>query len=309
MKEYNKGLIYVISAAIMWATSGVLGQMVYARGVVSPELVVTARFLVSGCIVVGLAHYNYLKALRQGKEGKHILGIFRSKSSIMQLCFMAIFGTGAVQLAYFYAIYESNAATATFLQYISPAIMILYMTVKFRRWPTKTQFLCTILAVCGVFFIATHGDIHNLVLSPAALFWGIVSAIALVIYTVYPVKTIKEHGLENVLGWSMIIAGILSLVIQKPWIGYAGMSLTEFILLGILILLGTVIAFTIYMKGVLIIGETKAAFIATLEPLSSALISFVFLNTQFVLMDYVGFACILTITFLTCYEKNSVPAS
>jgi drug/metabolite transporter (DMT)-like permease len=49
----------------------------------------------------------------------------------------------------------------------------------------------------GVFLVSTHGRVDQLVISPGALFWGLLSAVGLAIYTVAPVrllKTFQYHG-------------------------------------------------------------------------------------------------------------------
>lgn len=302
--KINRGIWYVIAAAVLWAASGVMGQFVYVRGVVGPTFVVTVRFLLSGVLLLMLSGYKTYKCNCENYQHKSILDIFKTKRSLYQLCFFAIFGAGMVQLSYFYAIYESNAATATFLQYVSPAIVMIYMTIKKRTLPTWNQGICTVLAIVGVFLIATHGSVTNLALTPAALIWGLISASSLAVYTVYPGELIREYTIENVLGWCTIISGIISLVVLKPWVGYAGINGMEILCLIALVIFGTMIGFSIYSKGVLLIGETRASVIATLEPLSSALLSFVLLGVEFVAMDYVGFACILLITFLASREKS-----
>lgn len=75
----------------------------------------------------------------------------------------------------------------------------------------------------------THGNPTSLSISPAALFWGIASAFAAAFYTTYPSTLIARYGTLPVVGWSMLIGGLLLL----PFYARQG---TNFVVNGSLIL-------------------------------------------------------------------------
>jgi drug/metabolite transporter (DMT)-like permease len=49
----------------------------------------------------------------------------------------------------------------------------------------------------------------SLSISPAALFFGIASAFAAAFYTTYPSTLIARYGTLPIVGWSMLIAGLM----------------------------------------------------------------------------------------------------
>lgn len=75
----------------------------------------------------------------------------------------------------------------------------------------------------------THGNPTSLSISPAALFWGIASAFAAAFYTTYPSTLIARYGTLPVVGWSMLIGGLILL----PFYARQG---TNFVVNGSLIL-------------------------------------------------------------------------
>ncbi|XNN30492.1 EamA family transporter [Escherichia coli] len=112
----------------------------------------------------------------------------------------------------------------------------------------------------------THGNPTSLSISPAALFWGIASAFAAAFYTTYPSTLIARYGTLPVVGWSMLIGGLILL----PFYARQG---TNFVVNGSLILaffylvvIGTSLTFSLYLKGAQLIGGPKASILSCAEP-------------------------------------------
>lgn len=69
-----------------------------------------------------------------------------------------LLGMYLMQVTFFKAIYYSNAATATVLQYTMPAILLLMYLVKEQRLPTRREVVAVVLALLGTTLIATKGQ-------------------------------------------------------------------------------------------------------------------------------------------------------
>ena len=96
----------------------------------------------------------------------------------------------------------------------------------------------------------------------------------------------------------MLVGGLITgFVIDFPSISFQ-LDTYGIVALVLIILLGTIAAFMLYMQGVADLGSVKASMIACVEPISAAVFSVVFFGTQFALMDYLGFACILATIFI-----------
>ena len=64
------------------------------------------------------------------------------------------------------------------------------------------------------------------------------------------------------------------------------------------VVLGTIFAYTMYLQGISDIGPMKASMLASVEPISATLFSVIWLKNSFMLMDLLGFICIITTIFL-----------
>ena len=159
-------------------------------------------------------------------------------------------------------------------------------------------------SLIGTFLLVTHGNPTSLSISPAALFWGIASAFAAAFYTNYPSTLIARYGTLPVVGWSMLIGGMILL----PF--YAGQG-TNFVVNGSLILaffylvvIGTSLTFSLYLKGAQMIGGPKASILSCAEPLSSALLSLLLLGITFTLPDWLGTLLILSSVVLISMDSR-----
>ena len=70
-------------------------------------------------------------------------------------------------------------------------------------------------------------------------------------------------------------------------------------------MIGTALAFTLYLQGVSDIGSVKASMIACVEPVSATTISALWLKTKFTGIDIVGLIAILTAVLLLSKKDNS----
>ena len=198
----------------------------------------------------------------------------------------------------------SNAGTATVLQYLGPVLIMIYACICGRRLPSIKELVAIVFAILGTFLLATHGNPVNMVLSKEGLTWGLLSAVALMIYTVAPVKLIAKWGSMLVLGYAMIFGGIFAAIITRVWT--TSISWNYHIVLGLIGigLFGTAISYTLYLQGVHLIGSVKSSLIASVEPVSATVISAIWLHTVFGAIDLLGFFFIIVTVFLLIKKSD-----
>ncbi|MBF6669842.1 DMT family transporter [Campylobacter sp. RM12327] len=125
-----------------------------------------------------------------------------------------------------------------------------------------------------------------------------ISALCVVIYSISPININKKYGTLITLSWGLLISGIIFFVASNS---YKVLQITDiYSFLGVcgVIFFGTILAFSFYMRGVDIIGPTKASMIASIEPISAMIFSYFWFGVKFVLLDYIGVFLILLCTIL-----------
>ena len=293
-----KGAIIVLIAGTLWGFSGTCSQFLFQDYGISPIYLTNVRMVSAGAILVGISLIKYrpnLKMMLTKKNDRRMLFAF------------AFLGILFNQLAYLMAISHTNSGTATILQYVGPVLIMVVSCFMARRLPTKIEVFSIVLVIIGTWLMATHGDFTSLYITPAGLIWGLVSALAVVFYTMMPVGLIQEYGSIPAVGSGMLIGGLGLTVINRFQGGPASYDQRYLFYLAIIIILGTVIPYTAYLLGVSLCGAVKASMIASIEPVSATLCMVIWLGEKFYGIDAIGFACILLTVFLLAKEKDQNP--
>ena len=295
MNNMVKGRIYTLIGAVGWGLSGTCGQYLMNDSEVSPIYLTTLRMMIAGIV---LTLFSSWKQVNQFRE------VVKSPKIIARILFFGIFGLMLCQLTYLIAIHSSNAGTATVLQYTCPILIVIYVSLKEKTVPTVMEFVAIVFALVGTFVIATHGNPFNLSLSPSGLFWGIISAFTYALYTLLPAKLIQQWGSLMVTGLGLLSGGFLFYIGSASWqyaIQWKPYTLIAFIgIIGI----GTIVAYTLYLEGVSLIGPVQGSLLASAEPISSVFFSIILLGEVFQGIDIVGIILILIAVYLITMKEQ-----
>ncbi len=291
-----KGIVLTLVGGIFWGVGGSCGQFLFENKEVTSGLLVPIRLFAAGIIILAL------QIVRKQK----ILDIWKNKKDAVDVLLFALFGMMLCQYSYFTTIQYSNAGTATVLQYTGPAMILVYLCVKSKRFPKLYELAALLFSCAGVFVLATHGDISSLALPPEALFWGIIAAVTLVVYNLQPVRIIAKFSTLTVMGWGMAIGGIILTAIMRPWRVTAVWDIGTFAALGFIIIFGTIAAFYCYLTGVRLVGAANASLLACIEPIAATVVAAAWLKVKFTPIDLVGFALTITaVLIISVYQiKN-----
>jgi len=290
-----KGIILVIIGAMLWGISGTVTQYLFQKEGFSTEWLVAIRLLVSGLILL-------LYAFIKGKQD--IWTIWRSKHTVWCLILFSIIGMLGVQYTYFAAIKYGNAATATILQYLSPVLITCYLAIYTKKMPNLKEITAVILAMTGTFFIITKGNIHGISVSKLAFFWGISSAFAAAFYTLQPHSLLDKFSSTVVVGWGMLIGGIAFSFIYHPWNFTGHWSIASIFAVIFVVLFGTLIAFHCYLESLKYIQPTETSVLSSIEPLSAAFLSMIWLNVPLGIIEWLGTVCIISTVLVLSCAKN-----
>ncbi|WP_018343808.1 DMT family transporter [Cytophaga aurantiaca] len=290
------GIFQALTAAMLWGVSGTCAQYVFEEKNIDAAWLVTMRLLIAGILLISFAGF---------KKDKDVLAIWCNKRDVLQLVLAGVLGMYAIQYTYFAAIVASNAATATVLQYTGPVFIAIYFSIQNKKLPVALEVFAILLAFTGVFFLVTQGNISSLSISAEAFFWGIASAIAAMLYSLLPIPLLKKYSTLSVIGWAFLIGGIASSFVAAPW-NISGTWDTDALLaVAFIILLGSLVAFYMYISAVKEIGAQMASILACTEPLAAVFLAVLWLNVSFLWSDWVGTVCILiTIVLLSFNKKN-----
>lgn len=283
MKSQKFGIMLVLISGIMWGFSGVIGQYIFLNSTMNSIQLSIIRQFVSGIILLTISVI---------KKDKKLFSVWKSGKRICSFLFFSLTGILGLQLTYFLAIEYSNAATGTIIQFTYIIMILVYTAIVLHNKPKSYETVAVLCAFCGIFLIATHGQLNSLAVSKESLIWGLSSAVCFTIYCLYPQKLYDDFGLINVIEWGSVLSSILLAVTTGTY------RLPEvpanIILLSVAVaIIGSLFPFVLYGIGIRILGSVKASLFVTVEPVTSAVLTWLCFKTKFVLPDIIGFVLIL----------------
>lgn len=293
-----RGTLCALLGGICWGFSGTMGQYLFSAKGLETAWVTTVRMLLAGVLLLGVL------AARQPKE---VTRVWRVGKDARRLVLFAALGLIPCQFTYLECIAYSNSATGTALNYLGQMMILFYVCLTTRRLPTRWEITALLLAMLGVFFLATHGNIHTLVLSPQALFWGLLGAAMVVVYSALPRPLLASYGSPAVTGWGMLVGGVLLFFLSRFWqqqVTLDGATVAGVLLIGVV---GTAMAFTFYLQGVRDIGPVKTSLLSCAELVTAGILTCLWLKTPLVLQDFVGMALILGMVIFLSFPGKGAP--
>ena len=281
-----KGMLLIALGAVLWGFSGMCSQFVQQQRMMSAEWVVAMRLVIAGVITVVAAFY-------QGRAS--IFKVFSDWKDTLRLVIFGVLGMWMCQYTYFKAIAYAGAGIATVLQYVGPALIILYISITRLTLPRVAEVVSVVLATVGTAIIALQGVWDISALDDTLLIWGMLSAVAVGIYTLQPVPLLKKYGTAPIVGFGMLIGGTFAWIATQPS--------SEGIVWGIIIF-GTVVSFNAYLEGVRRVGAVTGSILSSIEPISAAVLAWLLLGNEFTQWDIIGMTLIIVTIFILAWDKG-----
>ena len=301
MSDRVKGACLTMGGAACWGVSGCMGQYLFTRENMDSTWLVPIRLFLAGLI---LCTFYFIKDRRMFFDPWNAK---KNPRNLLDLLIYGLAGVSCCQFTYFLTIQLSSAGMGTILQDLSPVIILLVVCIQQHRGPRLFEICSILLALIGVFLLTTHGSLTDLAISPAALLSGIASACCVVIYTMWPKKLQQQYPTPMLQGWAFLMGGTMFALIFRPWtMNYVPTTMGVFGIFTVVVL-GNVLAFSLYMSGVPLIGPQRSSLYSFAEPVTAAIISTFVLGSPFTVWDAMGFGCIflmLVLLSLPAKAKN-----
>jgi DME family drug/metabolite transporter len=275
--ETLSGLIAIALAAALWAVAAAVARVLFDDGVDPLELVQSRALLsVAGLALVPAA---WRKPAGPGDVRRVIA---------LGLCI------ALVNAAYYIAIQRLAVAVAVVLQYLAPALVVLWTAATLRRKPAREVLLAVLIAFIGVVLVSElpSGNLGRL--DGFGIAAGLASALMFASYTVVSEKAAVPYGIQGALFRGFAAASVFWVAFQS-FRGWPEELFTpdHFPLVLFVGLVGTLAPFLLYLWGVERVRAERASIAATLEPVLVALIAWLWLGQALSAMQLIGGALIV----------------
>ena len=291
MKEKMKlrGMLLASLASSLWAISGISGEILFKKYNFSSDWLVSIRTLISGILLFVIVIFI---------EKKSVLKPLKNKKDFIGIILFGTAGMYLVQYTYFKTIELSNVSFSTILQFTAPFFIFIYESIKNKKIPAFSTLILLFMTILGVVFIATKGKISSLSVSPEALLLGLISAIMIAFYSIYPKKLLKKYGSITVVGWGMIVGSVISNIVHPIWKIQGNVNTESIIQVTVVVILGTSVAYLIYIASLNYISSSLAGILTAFEPVLAAILSVIIFRFKFSFVELIGFILVFVSIFI-----------
>lgn len=259
-------------APVLFGANGVAARI--AVDAVSPMVLVLLRWAI---VVAALA------VVLDAEQRRELLVLLRHHP--LRLAWMGLLGYSGFNALFYTAAYSTSAVNLTLLQCLIPALVLIGAAVVFRVRVTILQAIGMVLTVIGALVVATGGDIARL----ANLTFNRGDALVLVTCFFYAAYTlglrVRPPGSALVffaglalssLLWSVPMAAGEVLSGHGYWPSLKGWMAAVFIAFG-----PSFAAQICFLRGVDLIGPSRAGLFTNLTPIFGALAAVLVLGERF----------------------------
>ncbi len=293
--KQSTGILLTLFGAILWGVMGTASEFIQHYRYLSVEFIISCRLLLGGGL---LLLYVFLT------DRKTTVALLRNKVDLWETSVFGVLGLALCQYTYMRAIFYGGAGVATVLQYLAPVLIIFYLFIFRHQKPNKVEVFGVTVALVGLLCIVFKSGFSLEGINSQVVFWGLLAAIAVAIYSMYPVRLLKKYGTLPVVALGMLIGGTIFTIFMTPAEVPGVWDLQTYLVGAYIIIFGTVVAFSAYLEGVRIIGPVQGSVLSSLEPVAAAFCSWAILGTSFAFLEVVGFTLILSTIFILAMAKK-----
>ena len=296
MKRYEViGIILTLLGATLWGVSGTSVQFVGNFRNMNLEWLLTMRLITAGLLTV---LYGWIR------QGNTIFNVFRNWRDTLGLVIFGVFGMALCQYTYFRSIVIAGAGIATVLQYLAPSMIIIYLLMRYGKRPSTGEIISVILALVGTICLMGNNGFSFESFRSDVLFWGLLSAVGVAVYSVSPVRLLATYGTIPIVGFGMLLSGLVAASLFQQPHSYATWDVWTVVGCFNVVFLGTIVSFNAYLEGVKRIGAVPGSILSSIEPISAAFFGWALLGNQFNWVGILGMAMIIATVIIIALEKR-----
>lgn len=250
------GYLYVFCAGVLWGLLGPVSRVALQEGL-GPVEIAFWRATIAAVLFGG--HAVLLRRVQLARRDLPAVAGF------------GLVGVAFLYGAYFMAVQEGGAALAAVLLYTAPVWVAVLAALFLHERMGARKVAALALALGGVVGIAlASGGGGGVRVTPAALGWGLASGWAYALYYLFGKRYFERYETSTIFMYALPVGALAML----PFVEFAPKSATSWAALTFLAVVPTYGAYLFYGAGLKRIEATRAATVATVEPVVAAVAAY-----------------------------------
>lgn len=287
---------------MFWGATGPMMEWLLQKTAMTAEFMLAVRLTISGILILSIV----------AMQRKSVFSIWKNRNHSVQLLIFSVIGMVGLQFTFVKSIEVSNAIIATLLQFLAPIFIVIYTSIIGKVLPPSSQLIGIFGTLVGLFLLLTNGSVSGLLVSNEALVWGLLLGFTYAFYTLYPARLMAEVGVIIIIGWGMIIGGLIFSVTGQLWKTEQWLLLLDPVNVVIIIATGILgsFAYILFLTSLKYISPVETSILSSIEPLTAMAISVVWLGATLYNWQYVGILLMLVfVAYLSIAGSKKSPTS
>jgi drug/metabolite transporter (DMT)-like permease len=292
----------VAGAAVFWAAGATVARTLMDRGASVIELTEARAWIA----LLGIGGWLFFSRRGNPRASRPT----RAKVSARFALLVVVFGLSLAiaNFTYYLAISLLPVAVALVMQYTAPGLIVLWKAATARRWPSRSVLVALLLALAGVALVS---ELHRAGASAISLGGAAVamaSAVGFASFLLTGEAVEARLGSQRAVFFSFVVAGTFWVILQA-FRGRPDTLLETQFLPGILFIgtVGTIAPFLLFVWGLGIVKASAAGIVSTLEPVSGAVLAYLFLGQTLGPLQLLGAASVIVGIGIVQWERPQAP--
>jgi drug/metabolite transporter (DMT)-like permease len=291
------GYLMVAVAATLFAFNGTVSKVVLGSGLSSLEL---AQIRSTGA-AVGLLAFLLVVA-------RHLLPIGRRE--LLFLVVYGVTGIALVQWLYFVALDHLPVGVALLIQFLGPLWVALFARFVYHEAIRRRVWGALVLCLVGLSFVVELWT--GVAFSTIGITAALAASFSLAAYILMAERERRHRDAVSLSFYGFLFASLFWAVINPLWTfpwstlgdtvslqgNLSDRSAPVWLLVGFVIVVGTMVTFSLLTGALRHIPATRAAIVSTLEPVVATVVAWAWLGESFGASQLVGGAIVLAGIFL-----------
>ena len=293
MNNQTRGALLIMGAGFLWGTTGIISKITYAQTNVGPISLAWFRLIFAIPILaflVVIKRYEISLTLRE-------VALFAGFGFCSLTVFEALLFT-----SFAYTTVQHAAA----LLYTAPAFVAVLSWLILKEHLTKAKVAAVAISILGAFLILGVARSEQLFASRTQIGDWLAVGAGLGYSSWYIFGKVlgksREPAVTSLLGLCFGAVFLFPLMIAMEGLRIP-QTLFAWQLVATIGIIPTATAYILYLGGLRLVAATKASVFALIEPLSAAILGFMFFQETLSYDSFVGFVLIISSIILVSFSR------
>jgi len=216
LSDGNRGYLMIFATGCLWGTIGLFVKLLAGLGA-DTSLTAFLRLFMGFWILMPVMLY---------KGG---LSLFRiDKKGLIQCLMLGILSQALFNYSYNISIGIVGVATASILLYTSPVFVSIMSRFFFKETIGRIKVFALIINITGCFLMVTGGNLSNLKLSAAGIFFGVAAGFLYSLVTIIGKIASGETHPFTLVFYSFFFGWLAMGILTRPWESIISLSGLKF---------------------------------------------------------------------------------